>query len=82
VTLSAVISIVSSLLAVARYFITYAQQRQWIDQGTAAVILKSLQESDDAIAGANKARAAMRDINTRDPSSILSNDDGFQRPGD
>ena len=81
-TVSAVISIISAVLALARYFTQYAQQQQWIDQGTAEVILKSLQESDDAIARANNARALVRASNTRDPASVLRDDDGYRRSGD
>lgn len=81
-TAAAVISIISAVLAIARYFVDYAQRQMWIDQGTAAVVLKALQDSDDAISRAQNARALVRASNTRDPASVLRDDDGFKRPGD
>ena len=39
-----------------------------------------LKEADAAISTANKARADMHDANTRDPASVLRDDDSFRRP--
>lgn len=81
-TVSAAISIISAILALARFFTEYAQQQKWISEGVAAVILQSLKDSDDAIARAKDARELVRSNNARDPASVLRDDDGFKRPGD
>ena len=78
-TASAIISIISAVLAIARFLVEYAEKQKWIDVGAAAAALKGLQESDAAIVAANKARADVRDTLTRNPDS-LRDDDGFQRP--
>lgn len=81
-TATTVIGIISSILALARFFVDYAQKQKWIEEGAAGVILKALKDSDDAIAKAKEARKAVRDTIARDPDSILRDDDGFRRPGD
>lgn len=81
-TASTIIGIISSIFAIARFFVEYAQKQQWIEEGAAAVILQALKDSDDALASAKDARNAVRDRDTRDPDSILRDDDGFKRPGD
>lgn len=81
-TASAIISIISAVLAIARALVDYAQQRKWIDYGTAEATLKGLKDADDAITRATKARELVRLNNTRDPASVLRDDDGFKRPGD
>jgi hypothetical protein len=80
VTASTIISIISSVLAIARWLVGYAEQKKWMEAGAAEATLKGLQEADAAIAAANQARADMRDANTRDPASVLRDDDGFKRP--
>jgi hypothetical protein len=80
VTASAIIGIISAVLAIARFFVDYAQQQKWLDAGAAAATLKGIQDADAAIKSANEARASARDIATRDPASILREDDGFKRP--
>ena len=81
-TASTIISLISAAFTVIRWLVTYAQKREWMDRGAALVILKSLQESDDAITRAQTARNAVRVNNARDPASVLRDDDGFKRPGD
>jgi hypothetical protein len=78
-TVSAAISILSAVLAIARFLVEYFEKQKWIDQGSAEATLKGLQEADAAIAAANKARADVRDTLTRNPDK-LRDDDGFQRP--
>jgi hypothetical protein len=80
VTASTILSIISAVFSVAKWLISYAEQQKWMQAGAAEAALKGLQEADAAIAAANKARADMHDANTRDPSSVLRNDDGFRRP--
>ena len=81
-TATTVIGIISSVLALVRLFVEYAQKQKWIEEGAAGVILQALKDTDDAIARAKEARDAVRDRNARDPDSILRDDDGYKRPGD
>jgi hypothetical protein len=78
-TVSAAISILSAVLAIARFLVEYFEKQKWIDQGSAEATLKGLQEADAAIAKAKQARADVRDTLTRNPDK-LRDDDGFQRP--
>lgn len=79
-TASTILTIISAVLAIARFLVSYAEKQKWMEAGAAAATLKGLQDADDGIKTANKARADMRDINTRDPASILRDDDGYKRP--
>lgn len=78
-TASTILSIISAVFAVARWLISYAEQQKWMEAGAAEAAMKGLKEADAAIADANKARAAMHDILTRDPSR-LREDDADRRP--
>jgi hypothetical protein len=80
VTASAIIGIISAVLAIARFLVSYAEQQKWIDAGAAAATLKGLQDADTAVKTANQARADARNTATRDPASILRDDDDFKRP--
>jgi hypothetical protein len=80
VTASTILSIISAVFTVARWLISYADQQKWMAAGAAEAALKGLKEADAAISTANKARADMHDANTRDPASILRDDDSFRRP--
>lgn len=79
-TAASIISIISAVLAIVKFFVEHAQQQKWLDAGTAQAILKGLQDADDAIQRAAKARELVRLNNARDPDSILRDDDGFKRP--
>jgi cytochrome c-type biogenesis protein CcmH/NrfG len=79
VTASTILSILSVVLAVARFLIGYSEKNKWIAVGAAEAALKGLQDADAAIAAANQARANVRDTLTRNPDS-LRDDDGFKRP--
>jgi len=79
VTASAIVSIISAVLAIARFLLEYAQQKKWMEAGAAAAAMKGLQDADNAIAKANAARAAVRDDAVRHPER-LRDDDGFRRP--
>lgn len=78
-TASTIISIISAVLAIARWLVGYAEQKKWMEAGAAEATLKGLKDADEAIAAANKARTATRDNITRNPDQ-LRDDDGFQRP--
>ena len=79
-TASTIITLISAVLALARFLVGWAEKQKWMEAGAAAATLKGLQDADEAINSANKARADMHDTNTRDPASILRDDDGFKRP--
>jgi hypothetical protein len=81
VTAGTIVSLISAVFTIARWLVTYAQKREWMDQGAALVVLKSLQDADNAIAKAQAARDAVRVDIARHPDR-LRDDDGFQRPGD
>ena len=78
-TAGTLLSIISGVLALARWLVGYAEQKKWMEAGAAAATLKGLQEADAAIATANKARADMRDDLTRHPER-LRDDDADRRP--
>jgi hypothetical protein len=79
VTASTIISIISAVLALARWLVGYAEQKKWMEAGAAEATLKGLQDADAAIAAANQARADVRDNIARNPDG-LRDDDGFRRP--
>jgi hypothetical protein len=79
VTASTIISIISSVLAIARWLVGYAEQKKWMEAGAAEATLKGLQEADAAIAAANQARADVRDNIARNPDSLRAEDE-FSRP--
>ena len=78
-TASTIISIISAVLAIARWLVGYAEQNKWLKAGAAEATLKGLQDADAAIAAANQARADVRDTIARNPDS-LRDDDGYRRP--
>lgn len=82
VSLSTILSIISASLAILRWFVNYSQQQKWIQQGEADVILAALQNADENIKNAKQARQVVRDNANRNPSSVLQDDDGFQRTDD
>lgn len=77
-TISTVLSIISAALAIARFFITYAEQKKWMEAGAAQAALQGIQEADNAVTKARDARLAVRDQHARDPDSVMS-DDEFKR---
>ena len=79
-TASTIITLISAVLAIAKILVSFAERNKWMEAGAAAATLKGLQDADAAITSANKARADMHDTNTRDPASVLRDDDGFKRP--
>jgi hypothetical protein len=79
VTASTIISIISAVLALARWLVGYAEQKKWMEAGAAEATLKGLQDADAAIAAANQARADVRDNIARNPDSLRAEDE-FKRP--
>jgi hypothetical protein len=80
VTASTIITLLSAVFAVAKWLVGYLDKQKWMEAGAAEAALKGIQDADAAINAANKARADMHDINTRDPASVLRDDDGYKRP--
>ncbi len=78
-TASTILSLISAVFAFARWLIGKAEQKKWMEAGAAEAALKGLQEADDAISLANKARADVRDTLTRHPDK-LRDEDEFSRP--
>jgi hypothetical protein len=79
VTASTILSIISAVLALARWLVGYAEQKKWMEAGAAEATLKGLQDADAAIAAANQARADVRDNIARNPDSLRAEDE-FKRP--
>ena len=79
-TASAIISIISAVLAIARALVDYAHQRKWMDAGAAEATLKGISDADAAIKKGMDARAAARDNAAKHPDSVRNDDDGFKRP--
>lgn len=78
-SLATIIGIVSGLISIAKWFITYAEQKRWMEAGEARAILKGLEDADQIVKQACEARQAVRDQHTRDPDSVMR-DDPFKRP--
>jgi hypothetical protein len=78
-SIATILSIVSGLIAIAKWFITYAEQKRWMEAGEARAILKGLEDADQIVKQAREARQTVRDQHTRDPGSVMS-DDEFKRP--
>lgn len=77
-TIGTVLSIISAALAIARFFISYAEQKKWMEAGAAQAALQGIQEADNAITKARDARLAVRSAIAADPKR-LRDDDGFER---
>ncbi|HWL04199.1 MAG TPA: hypothetical protein VNQ99_04575 [Xanthobacteraceae bacterium] len=73
------LSAIASALAILQALAEYLRDRKTIDDATAAAILKGLRDADDAINRAKSARDLVRADLSRDPDSILRDDDGFKR---
>ena len=78
-SVTTVLSIVSGLIGIAKWFINYSEQKRWIEAGEAQAIRKGLEDADQVIKDANQARQTVRDQHMRDPDSIMRDDD-FKRP--
>jgi hypothetical protein len=78
VTASTIISIISAVLAVARFLVAFAEKQKWMEAGAAEEALKGLKDADAAVAAANQAREAVRTDIARNPER-LRDDDDFRR---
>lgn len=78
-SLATILSIVSAVLGLLKFFVSWSEQRKWIKIGESRAILKGLEDCEQTIKTAREARQAARDIATRDPDSVMRDDD-FKRP--
>jgi len=78
-SIATILSIVSAVLGFLRWFVSYTEQRKWIEIGESRAILKGLEDCEQVIKDARAARQAVRDQHIRDPDSIMR-DDKLKRP--
>lgn len=78
-SLATILSIVSGVLGLLKWFVSYSEQKKWIEIGESRAILKGLEDAEQVIRDAREARQAVRDQHMRDPDSIM-HDDKFKRP--
>lgn len=78
-SIATILSIVSAVLGLLKWLVSYSEQRKWIGIGESRAILKGLEDAEQVISDAREARQAIRDQHTRNPDSIMS-DDEFKRP--
>jgi len=81
VSVATLLSIISAVLAVARFLVSYAEQKKWMEAGAAQAALQGLQEADNAIAKAKEARERVRADIAADPKRVRDHDE-FERSGD
>jgi hypothetical protein len=74
-----ILSIVSAVLALLKWFVSYSEQQKWIEIGESRALLKGLEDCEQVITEAKATRQAVRDQHTRDPDSVMR-DDRFERP--
>lgn len=79
VSLATILSIVSGLIGLARWWVTFTEEKKWIDAGRSQAILEGLENAEQIVQDARNARQAVRDQHARDPDSIMR-DDEFTRP--
>lgn len=77
-SLTTILGIVSTLLGIAKWFISYSEQKKWIEIGESRALLKGLEDCEKVISEARAVRKAVRDEHMRDPDSIMR-DDKHQR---
>ncbi len=78
-SLATILSIVSALLGIAKWFISYSEQQKWIEIGESRAILKGFEDCEQVIKDARATRQAVRDEHLRDPDSIMRHDQ-HERP--
>jgi len=78
-SIATILSIVSAVLGLLKWFVSYSEQQKWIGIGESRAILKGLEDTEQVIKDARQARQAVRDQHIRDPDSIMR-DDKFKRP--
>ena len=78
-SLATILSIVSGVIGLLKWFVSYTEQQKWIEIGESRAILKGLEDCEQVIKDAREARQTVRDEHIRDPGSIMR-DDQFKRP--
>jgi hypothetical protein len=77
-SLATILSIVSAVLGLLKWFVSFTEQQKWIEIGESRAILKGLEDADKVITEARAVRKAVRDEHLRDPDSIMR-DDKYKR---
>lgn len=78
-SIATILSIVSAVLGLLKWFVSYSEQKKWIEIGESRAVLKGLEDCEQVIKDAREARQTVRDQHVRDPDSIMR-DDQFKRP--
>ncbi len=73
------LALITALVKVVGALANWMHDQKMIDAGTNAAIVKGMQDADDAISRAKKARDLVRADIARDGDSRVR-DDGFRRP--
>ena len=74
-----ILSVVSGIIGLLKWFVSYSEQQKWIEIGESRALLKGLEDCEKVISEARAARKAVRDEHRHDPDSIMR-DDKYQRP--
>jgi hypothetical protein len=78
-SIATILGIVSGVLGLLKWFVSYTEQKKWMEAGAAQAILKGIEDADQIVKQAREARQAVRDQHMRDPDSVMR-DDEFKRP--
>lgn len=78
-SIATILSIVSAVLGLLKWFVSYSEQKKWIEIGESRAVLKGLEDCEQVIKDARETRQTVRDQHVRDPDSIMR-DDQFKRP--
>ena len=73
-TAATALSILSAILAIAKWWIGYSEQKKWIEIGAAQSAMKGIADVDALVANARKARETVRTEHLRNPDSIMQRD--------
>lgn len=71
---AAVFTLVTNVIALIRWFIEWAQKRQWIAEGEALAMQAGLDHADASIELARTVRAKQRADIAADPAIIMQHD--------
>jgi len=79
VSVATILGIVSAVLGLLKSFVSYTEQKKWMEAGEAQAVRKGIEDADQVVKHAREARQDIRDQHVRDPDSIMR-DDPFKRP--
>lgn len=72
------LKIISLLLSLVKIFVTWAEQKKWMEAGEAEAVKRGLEETNVVIDKARKAREEVRSDLARNPDNVMR-DDEFTR---